>query len=326
MSNLSAQGRAEKNFRERVYYYKNKHGLTDEQAIEKARNARPKKTRTNLNLVPPIQVPESRSETPEIKEPESRNPEPENQIIPEPTDAQIQVEVDRLKRLGLMTEITCSSEQSRSQIPDPEKPEIQEPENWIELIFCILIAGFASWLLIKSSAELWNFALDGWIKAVILELGICGFSIYSPKDTIQKGVVKLAAVALITLSLFTLYTGVNRSESGHLTVIDDHQTRLQLLRDDRTRAIATYEAAPKRDKLEADNRVRELTAKIEAEMAKAPAVADAKVVEKSHLVELLYRVAFMILNIGFAARAKAIVEKALRRRVRNQLTAATAEC
>ncbi|MDQ3232977.1 MAG: hypothetical protein M3Q07_14255 [Pseudobdellovibrionaceae bacterium] len=322
MSNLSAQERAEKNFRSRIYYNQNVKGMTPELALEKAKNPRPKRIRN-----PAIHIAEIPLLKSDDQNPENNLPEPENQKseISDPTPEQIQTEIDRLKRLGLMTEITCSSAGNNIQKQPEKNPENTPPDNSIELGVCILVAVCAAGILVKNTAEVWNYSVEGWIKAAILEIGICGFSIYRPHDIVLNVLTKLVAGALIGLSLMTQYTGVARHESNAVSMVESSEETINNLRSALTLAVKTHKSAAKWQKAETLKEVNKATEKLnqalEAKQKPAAAlVADVSVVKLSSVVELCYRAAFMLVLIGFSARTRQLLQKALRRRGINLIT------
>lgn len=327
MSNLSAQERAEKNFRERIYYWENVKKLTPELAIEKAKNPRPKRTR-KASEIQTIEAAQQ-NEKSDLQEPENQKsdlPKPENQKseISDPTPEQIQTEIDRLKRLGVMTEITCSSAGNNLQKQPEKNPENAPPDNSIELGICILVAICAAGILVKNTAEVWNYSVEGWIKAAILEIGICGFSIYRPHDNVLNVLTKLVAGALIGLSLMTQYTGVARHESNAVSMVESSEETISNLRTALTLAKETHSLAAKWQKAETLKEVNKATEKLnialEAKQKPAAVASDVSVVKLSSIVELCYRAAFMLVFIGFSARTRQLLQKALRRRGINLIT------
>lgn len=182
----------------------------------------------------------------------------------------------------------------------------------IESLASLTIVLGASWLLIRSSAEVFGFTPDGWLKALLLELGILGLSLYKSEDELLRYGSKLGAAALIALSVMALHTGVKKSEAKELSAVAIKSETLSFLREDRSRILAAHDALPethitKRNALM--EKVQALSSRIEEEKEKAGETAQAKVIEDSHMVESLMRLALMFLNIIFSHRLAALLKR-----------------
>ena len=125
----------------------------------------------------------------------------------------------------------------------PESRNQNRPGFGLELGICVLVALATAVILMKNTAEIWNYSLEGFAKAAILELGTCGFSIYRPADQVMNVLCKFTAAALIALSLCTQYSGVAKFESSNVSVVETSEEQLDLLRSTVTRAEATHDAA-----------------------------------------------------------------------------------
>ncbi len=180
--------------------------------------------------------------------------------------------------------------------------------NPVETFLSLTIVVAASWILVFSSAEVFGFTLHGWLKAILLELGILGLFLYESKDDLKKWGSRLASAALICLSFFVLHTGVQKNSAQQLSTAAASSENLTLLRQDRSRLISAHDALPethvtKRNVLMME--VQKLSDRIEMGKAKASESLEVKVIQSSHMVETLMRLVLIFLNLIFSHRLRA---------------------
>lgn len=210
---------------------------------------------------------------------------------------------------------SSASEKPKSAIFPDQNHSISIPSNTdtrsifdsIEVVVCLTIVSGASWLLISSSVEVLGSSPTGWLKAVLIELSILGLSLYDSKNLLLQWGSRLAALAMVALSILVLHTGVQQSKVHELSLNAASNESLSLYREDRSRLLSAYDSLPenhttKRTALMAE--VQKLTQKIESEKKQSRGTPEAKVIEDLHSVESLMRFALIFLNIVFFHRLK----------------------
>jgi hypothetical protein len=301
MSILASDARQTKAFNQRVYYYK-KRGLSHDEAVAKAQRS-DHKDLTILNTTPPALTVLYK---PKIAE-------------KEPTQEEIKAEVERLKSSGQFCEINddreCSPEKNYNETSLQQSTSNSPIETVIS--FSICIGSFV--LLIHSAAEVFNFSLEGWAKAFILELGIVGLSIYESSNRLRATLARLTAVILVCVSCFASWTVTERArvEASHSanssvdSVAAEKEVvtaQLSLLREDRKIAQQKFQASLGSEKQEAYAKMLELSDKMKPLLEKKRSLASEKpsvpVVSATYTADLFYRLCLIVLSIFFAARLK----------------------
>ena len=291
-------------YRAKKSYLIRKKGLSESEAIEEAKSILDDIEEGAERRAQPVKASAPRSEA-------------SLRLVKEPSQEEVQREVEKLKAQGTFSEIpsiTYSAERRENpslKIVDSPESRAQNKTQSAEIgsaAFCALIVAIASWLLINSSLEVFGNNVEGWGKAIILELGILGLAVSKIQlgSTLKEMTAflfsKATLIFLVILSFAVLHTGVETQRSERLGDAESTSNTLLDLTAERDQWQKTYDSYAENrisDRRDAMKEISRLNAGIRAERAAVSKSLDGSVINLKSNTEMLMRAALLLLNIIF---------------------------
>jgi hypothetical protein len=194
-----------------------------------------------------------------------------------------------------------------------ETPKACAPENRmsqkshatdaLQVAVCAAVVLGASTLLVRSSVTVFGQTWEGWLKAILLEVGIVGLSVYRPTGLTQVLVSRGGALLLVALSLLVLHAGVKNDASQAVAAATSSSAEVEDLRKERLHLEALLETLPKEHITRREATIRllgENSARSQAARIRSQESVSVQASERLYTVEALMRAALMFLNISFA--------------------------
>jgi hypothetical protein len=173
----------------------------------------------------------------------------------------------------------------------------------LQVAVCAVVVLGASTLLVRSSVTVFGETWEGWLKAILLEVGIVGLSVYRPTGLVQFLVSRGGALLLVALSLLVLHAGVKNDALQALAAATNSSAEVEDLRKERHHLEALLETLPKEHVTRREATLRllgENSARSQAARIRSQESASVQASERLYTVEALMRAALMFLNISFA--------------------------
>jgi hypothetical protein len=173
----------------------------------------------------------------------------------------------------------------------------------LQVVVCAAVVLGASTLLVRSSATVFGQTWEGWLKAILLEVGIVGLSVYRPTGLAQFFVSRGGALLLIALSLLVLHAGIKSDATQAVAAAMSSSAEVEDLRKERSHLEALLETLPKEHLTRREGVVRllsENSERLHGARTRSEESATVQAIERHYMVEALMRGALMFLNISFA--------------------------
>jgi hypothetical protein len=173
----------------------------------------------------------------------------------------------------------------------------------LQVAVCAAVVLGASTLLVRSSVTVFGQTWEGWLKAILLEVGIVGLSVYRPAGLAQFLVARGGALLLVSLSLLVLHAGVKNDASQAVAAATHSSAEVEDLRKERLHLETLLETLPKEHVTRREATIRllsENSARSQGARLRSQESVSVQAVERLYTVEALMRAALMFLNISFA--------------------------
>jgi low affinity Fe/Cu permease len=318
---ISDVNRATKAFRERVYYWRKK-GLSEDDAVTRAsqslskRHLKSVKSDENLEARKPGSQKTWKPENLDDQELPQSPPPPPIIAAHEPSQEEVDWEIERLLRSGSVTLVG----DGQAKVLPFKKPENLETRKsgsgdhlafLVRLVLPVTCTLAASGLLMMKTAAALGGSHEAWVQAVLIEVGITCLSLRRATSVWSFLAYRMAALALVCLSVFLLQTSSLREHAAKVHQVvtsNDRVTDLVGIKESLTAQLAALPVSyvTKREQLTADlKRIADELAIIKKETREGGEVS---VLNQVYLAESLIRLALVALSIFFAHQARELLE------------------
>jgi hypothetical protein len=182
-------------------------------------------------------------------------------------------------------------------------PQKSHGTDALQVVVCAAVVLGASTLLVTSSVTVFGQTWEGWLKAILLEVGIVGLSVYRPAGLVQFLVSRGGALLLVALSLLVLHAGVKNDASQAVAAATSSSAEVAELRKERLHLEALLETLPREHVTRRETIIRllsENSARSQGARIRSQESVSVQASERLYTVEALMRAALMFLNISFA--------------------------
>ena len=189
-----------------------------------------------------------------------------------------------------------------------EESSSDRPIQWVELTSYLLITSSATAVLVSSALEVFGYSWEGWIKALLLEIGIISLVSMRTTSFIKKVGLSTGLCFLVLLSFFVLHTGVKASQDELTIELVTNDTVIKSLKAEKDRYLENHDSLPlthvtKRTALM--TKVSELNEKIQRYTTKINTTASS--VDLKAYSEVLVRAALLMLNLIFGHKLLTLI-------------------
>lgn len=207
------------------------------------------------------------------------------------------------------------------------------PIDFRVLIYALIVLG-ASSLLVNASLEVFGYGWQGWVKAILLEVGIISlvgsshrlrwrYSWEGLQELFRYLLTKATLVLLIYLSFSVLHTGVEDKRSQSLTALSTKSSVLTALEGERSDWQAIHDNYAENritDKRNAMQEVSRLNEEIRRQKLLLTDSQASELVSLKSDTDMLMRAALLLLNIIFGHKVFQYLFRGHLSRVREEQT------
>jgi hypothetical protein len=282
-----------------VSYYPNSQNPEIEKLSAKERKAYRERLRYWSSKGLPLKEAQERAS--QVNKPKYQGPEPS----PEPTAEEI---------ASLVKELQAPAQKAPTHIlnqtgqvipimrPSPAETPNLHLADFLPLAGTAIIVAGISALLISASLEVFGQTWQGWLKALLLEVGILYLSLCRCPTVLILALKRTTAAALIFLSLFVLKTGAMTDSLSRQKQAEASDSESKILKNRYERLSADYNSLPgnyttRRKEVQQDLAKAEQA--LSAKFADFKNSASSAAIAQTGIAEILLRICLVAMNLFF---------------------------